>query len=73
MWYENENDNLISTIERKYKTNYILKDKDLYYVDKGNNLIKLTISTRGNMPNYLGQVYNPIFEVSDDGKVFVHV
>ena len=66
-----ENDNVISTIERKYKTNYILKDKDLYYVDKGNNLIKLTISTRGNMPAYLGQVYNPIFEVSDDGKVFV--
>ena len=66
-----ENNQIISKIERKYKTNYILKDNILYYVDKGNNLIKLTISERGNMPTYLGQVYNPIFEVSDTGKVFV--
>lgn len=66
-----ENNQTISVIERMYKTNYLLKGNYLYYVDKGNNLVKLFISKKGNMPTYLGQVYNPIFEVSEEGKVLV--
>lgn len=65
-----ENDQLTATIERMHKSNYLVKDKNVYYVDKGNNLVKLTITKSGNMPTYLGQVYNPIIE-EDDGKVFV--
>ena len=65
-----ENNQLTATIERMHKSNYLVKDKNVYYVDKGNNLVKLTITKSGNMPTYLGQVYNPMIE-EDDGKVFV--
>ena len=66
-----ENNRDTSTIERMHKSNYLVKDRNLYYVDKGNNLVRLSITKTGNMPNYLGQVYNPFFEVSEDGKVFI--
>lgn len=66
-----ENNHVTATIERMHKSNYLVKDRNLYYVDKGNNLIRLSITKSGNMPNYLGQVYNPFFEASDDGKVFI--
>ena len=66
-----ENNRITSTIERMHKSNYLVKDRNLYYVDKGNNLVRLSITKTGNMPNYLGQVYNPFFEVSEDGKVFI--
>lgn len=66
-----ENNQVIATIERMHKSNYLVKDRDLYYVDKGNNLIRLSITKSGNMPNYLGQVYTPFFEASDEGKVFI--
>lgn len=65
-----ESNKLFSTIERSYKSNFLVMDKNLYYVDKGNNLVSVAISTKGNMPTYLGQVYNPVFEVFDE-KVFV--
>lgn len=65
-----ENDQLTATIERMHKSNYLVKDKNMYYVDKGNNLIKLAITKSGNMPTYLGQVFNPLVE-EVDGKVFV--
>ena len=64
-----ENDQLTATIERRHKSNYLVKDKTVYYVDKGNNLVKLVITKSGNMPTYLGQVYNPLIE-EVDGKVF---
>ena len=64
-----ENDQLTATIERMHKSNYLVKDKNVYYVDKGNNLIKLAITKSGNMPTYLGQVFNPLVE-EVDGKVF---
>lgn len=66
-----ENNQVTATIERMHKSNYLVKDRNLYYVDKGNNLVRLSITKSGNMPNYLGQVYNPFFEASDDGKVFI--
>lgn len=66
-----ENNNIISIIERMHKSQYLVKDRDLYYVDKGNNLYRFAITQNGNLPYYIGQVYSPIFEVSDDGKVFV--
>lgn len=62
---------IISVIERMHKSNYIVKDRNVYYVDKGNNLVKLTVTQYGNMPTYMGTVYNPLFEVSEDGNVFV--
>ena len=67
--YDDKNQ-VTSTIERMHKTNYLVRDNDVYYVDKGNNLIKLTITQYGNMPNYLGQVYNPLIEAVGD-KVFM--
>lgn len=66
-----ENNQVTATIERMYKSNYLVKDRNLYYVDKGNNLVRLSITKSGNMPKYLGQVYDPFFEASDDGKVFI--
>lgn len=66
-----ENEQVTATIERMHKSNYLVKDRNLYYVDKGNNLVRLSITKSGNMPNYLGQVYNPFFEASDDGKLFI--
>ena len=66
-----ENNQVTATIERMHKSNYLVKDRNLYYVDKGNNLVRLSINKSGNMPNYLGQVFNPFFEASDDGKVFI--
>lgn len=66
-----ENNQATATIERMHKSNYLVKDRKLYYVDKGNNLVRLSITESGNMPNYLGQVFNPFFEASDDGKVFI--
>lgn len=65
------NDRLMSTIERMHKTNYLVRDKVIYYVDKGDNFIKLEITSRGNEPTYLGLCYKPLFEVSEDGRVFV--
>ncbi len=66
-----ENGQVTSTIKRMHKSSYLVRDRNLYYVDKGNNLVRLYITTNGNMPSYLRQVYNPFFEVSDDGKVFI--
>lgn len=66
-----ENEQVTATIERMHKSNYLVKDRNLYYVDKGNNLVRLSITNSGNMPNYLGQVYNPFFEASEDDKVFI--
>lgn len=66
-----ENNKTNAIIQRTHKSYYIVKDRNIYYVDKGNNLVKLSVTENGNMPNYLGQVYNPIFEVSEDGKVFI--
>ena len=60
-----------ATIERMHKSNYLVKDRNVYYVDRGNNLVNLSITQYGNMPKYLGQVYNPLFEVSENGKVFI--
>jgi len=66
-----ENDQITATIERRYKSNYLVKDRKLYYVDRGNNLVELSITQNGNMPRYLGQVFNPLMEISEDGKAFV--
>lgn len=65
-----ENDKLTATIERMHKSSYLVKDRNIYYIDKGSNLVKLSITQNGNMPTYLGQVYMPLIEVSEDGKVF---
>ena len=67
----NEEGQHMSTIERMNKTNYIIRDKDVFYVDKGNNMVKVSVTANGNMPQYLGQVYRPLFEVSKDGKMFI--
>ena len=65
------NDCIISTIEILGKENYIVRDKKLYFIDKGNNLIEATINAHGILPKYLDKVYRPLFEVSEDGKVFI--
>lgn len=60
----------LAVIDRMHKTNTVMNDQDVYYVDKGSNLIKLSVTQNGNMPTYLGQVYQPLFEVAEDGSVF---
>lgn len=66
-----ENNNLVSTIERLYKSNYLVRDKEIYFVDRGSRLVKIIVTKHGNMPKFLGQVYNPLFEISSDGKAFI--
>ena len=61
----------MSTFESMPKTNYIVKDKTIYYVDRGGNFIKMNITARGNEPTYVEQVYKPLFEVAEDGRVFI--
>lgn len=65
-----ENNNLLSTLERAHKSSYRVKDTNLYYIDKTSTLIKVEVTKNGNMPTYLGKVYNSFFEVSENGKVF---
>ena len=60
----------LAVIDRMHKTNTVMSDQNVYYVDRGSNLVKLSITQHGNMPTYLGQVYNPLFEVAEDGSVF---
>lgn len=67
----NDKDTVIASIERMHKSNYLVKDNYLYYIDRGNNLVKAGITNNGILPVYLGQVYNPIFDVSDNGKPFI--
>lgn len=66
----NENDERVAVIERAYKSAYVVKNSDIYYIDKGNNLVKLAVTENGNMPSYLGQIYNGLFTVGENGKVF---
>lgn len=61
-------DKLTSTLERSPNTNYLVRGKDLYYVDTGNNLIKVTVDKNGNIPVYLGKVYNPLIGASNDSS-----
>lgn len=65
------NGTCMSTIEKMPKTNYIVKDKTLYYVDNGRNFIKMKVTNCGNEPTCMEQVYKPLFEVADDGRVFI--
>ena len=65
-----ENGKLMSTIERMSKSNYIVRDNVVYYVDKGNNFIKVKVTAYGNEPTNLGLVYKPLFEVAEDGRIF---
>lgn len=58
----------LSTIERMHKAPYLIRDKIVYYVDKGSNLVKFMVTDKGNMPNYLGKVYNSFIVASEDGK-----
>ena len=67
----NENDKLISTLERAHKSNYRVKGNSLYYIDKGNLLIKLDVTPNGNMPTYYGAQYNPLFEMDEKGGKFI--
>lgn len=60
-----------AVVQRMHKSAYIIKDRDLYYIDKGGNLIKLIVTDYGNMPTCLEHTYNPLFTVAKDGRVFV--
>lgn len=67
----NEKDEITSKIECMHKSNYTVKDRTIYYIDKGNNFVKLKVTINGNLPSYLGQVYDPLIGVSENGKTFV--
>lgn len=66
-----ENNQTQATIDRMFKTPYLVKGSDLYYVDKGGILAKVTVTPKGNIRNNIGQVYNPLFAVGANGEIFV--
>lgn len=66
-----ENNECISVIERMPKTDYIIRDTTVFYVDRANNFIKLEVTNSGNRPEYITKVYKPFFEVSEDGRIFI--
>lgn len=63
--------NVISTIDRYFKSNYAIHANELFYVDKGSNVVKLAITDRGNVAQSFGKQYNPLFEIADNGEVFI--
>ncbi len=69
--YDAVNNKTISVLERLPKSNYVVSDKTLYYVNKQNGLIKAEVTLTGIMPTLIEKVYKPLFDVSDSGKVFV--
>jgi len=60
-----------SVINRMFKTPYVVKQNDLYYVDKGGMLTRITVTNKGNIRNDICQVYNPLFAVSENGETFI--
>lgn len=66
-----ENNQTQATIDRMFKTPYLVKSSDLYYVDKGGILTRVTVTPKGNIRNNICQVYNPLFAVADNGETFV--
>jgi len=66
-----QEDNLVSTIERKYNTVYKIFDNNLYYIDKSDILNRVTITKNGNIKESIAQTYNTIYEVSKQGKLFI--
>ena len=66
-----QNGNVISTIDRYYKSGYVIHGNNLYYVDKGSNIVCLTITPKGNVSHSFGKQYHPLFEATDTGEVFI--
>jgi serine/threonine protein kinase len=65
------NGRCMSVIERMPKTNYIVRDKYLYYVDKGSHVDKIKVTATGNEHTYIEQAYKPLFEITEDEKKFI--
>lgn len=61
----------ISSIDRYYKSYYTIRGNDLYYVDKGSHVIKLAITSKGNVSYSYGKQFNPLFEAAKSGEVFI--
>lgn len=59
------------SFERAHKTCYLIRENDLYYVDKNNCLVRLTITPNGNIRKVISVVYNPFFEITSNGDFFV--
>ena len=66
----NAKDQLLSTISRSYKSNYVIDDKMLYYVEDGGSFVCTAVSEKGNRLRLLGTVYNPLIAVADNGDTF---
>lgn len=66
-----ENNKLHSTLERMHKTPYVVKGNYLYFVDRTGTLLKTQVTPNGNIGSNIGQVFNPLFAVSDIGETFV--
>ena len=66
----NAKNQLLSTISRSYKSNYVIDDKMLYYVEDGGSFVCTAVSEKGNRLRLLGTVYNPLIAVADNGDTF---
>ena len=62
---------VISSIDRYFKSSYSIRGNEFFYVDKGSNVIKLAITDRGNVAQSFGKQYNPLFDIADNGEVFI--
>lgn len=62
---------IISSIDRYYKSTYIIRDKELYYVDKGSYVTKLIVTPKGNICHSYGKQFKPLFAASKTGEVFI--
>ncbi len=63
--------NRIGFLEKAHGSYCCVRSSRLYYVDNAGYLSEIAISNKGNAKTIICEVYNPLFEVSDDGDVFV--
>lgn len=71
MLYDSSNDIVVSKIERYPNSPYLFNDNILYYVDITENLVKVEVTSYGNRKQSLAPTYHCLFDVSDDGQVFI--
>lgn len=58
--------------EKTNKSNVIVKDNVIYYINKNNSLIELTITNKGNISRSISKVsFNCYFDIKDKDSYFI--
>lgn len=72
--YELKSKSKISCIKRAYKTNYVVRENAIYYIDEGLYLSKLELTKYGIANSRMISTYaNTLIEVDKTGKYFVAI